>query len=231
MLSAYSQGSVVAFAEVDVVKDSGIDQKQITDAINENSGEFISIGGSNFTLDTGNTEVLTEIDNTGVNVYVYRDLFASSESKAKVQPVFSKCSSQLSSAVRRSFVLHNTETEIDTIDICTVSFKSIVTKLAEFLICLCQCEQRVSQKRDNWDFLNLNLKLDKAFLTLLATPGDDGPDFKTIAIIVGTVVPGLILIGLLIGFCLKYTGIKTKDKSKQYRYRGECHRRQIDNCI
>ena len=86
MLSAYSQGSVVAFAEVDVVKDSGIDQKQITDAINDNAGEFTSIGGSNFRLDTDNTEVLTEIDNTGVNIHVYRNLFTLS--KAKVQSVF-----------------------------------------------------------------------------------------------------------------------------------------------
>ena len=86
MLSAYSQGSVVAFAEVDVVKDSGINQKQITDAINNNAGEFTSIGGPNFSLDNDNTEVLTEIDNAGVNVHVYRNLFTLS--KAKVQSVF-----------------------------------------------------------------------------------------------------------------------------------------------
>ena len=109
------------------MKNSGIKQDNITKAINENVNEFTSIGGPNFRLDTDNTEVLTEIDNTGVNVYVYRDLFASSESKAKVQSVFNKCSSQFSSAVRCSFVLPNTETETDTIDIRTFSFKSIVT--------------------------------------------------------------------------------------------------------
>ena len=73
MLSAYSQGSVVAFAEVDVVKDSGIKQDDITKAINDNEDEFTAIGGPNFSLDTDNTEVLTEIDNTGVCVHVDRE--------------------------------------------------------------------------------------------------------------------------------------------------------------
>ena len=83
MLFSYSRGSVEAFAEVDVVKDSGLNQEDITEAINDNSNEFTSIGGPNFSLDTGSTKVLSTIDNTGVYAHVYRDLFNISETKAK----------------------------------------------------------------------------------------------------------------------------------------------------
>ena len=65
ILSAYSSGSLVAFAEVDIEPNSMITQQDIINAINNNVNEFTSIGGPNFTLDTSSTKVLSVIDHSG----------------------------------------------------------------------------------------------------------------------------------------------------------------------
>ena len=58
------------------------------------------------------------------------------------------------------------------------------------------------------------------FLIIFTVPGDEeGTDFKLIAIIVGTVVPGVILLALIIACFWNYsTKEKHKPKKKSYRY-------------
>ena len=84
------------------------------------------------------------------------------------------------------------------------------------------CEQAkvLTQRKHSTQMLSVNRPL--VLLTLLVDRGEDDPDYKTIAIIVGTVVPGLILIMLVFACCWRYSADKPIDKSKKYRYRGEC---------
>ena len=83
ILFAYSSGSLVAFAEVDIEPHSMITQQDIINAINNNVDEFTSIGGPNFTLDPSSTKVLSVIDHSGKKHHLYLDLCT----LCKIRPV------------------------------------------------------------------------------------------------------------------------------------------------